>query len=272
VARGTRLTIEAFSSERQKQHTKTLPRCRRRVAPNAAKAARRKKAKREQKQQQAVQAVITETFPDHLFLGEELPGDAAEIAAGLSGDQYIWIVDPLDGTTNYVHRLQTYSVSIALMHLGIPVAGVVYDPVLGDCYRAVRGGGAWLNRQPISTSGCTSLEQSLLAASFSANVARNSLEVLRFVEILHRCRALRRLGSAALNLSYVAAGRLDGYWATSVSIWDVAAGLLLVQEAGGCIGSLTEGEVDWAKPQFVATASGPLQQALTKSLQEAVVG
>ena len=219
--------------------------------------------------QNAIRAVLHTAFPEHAFLGEEeSPGDG-DLESALKAE-FCWVVDPLDGTTNYVHRLQTYSVSIALMHLGIPVAGVVYDPVLGDCYRAVRGGGAWLNRQPISTSGCTSLEQSLLAASFSANVARNSLEVLRFVEILHRCRALRRLGSAALNLSYVAAGRLDGYWATSVSIWDVAAGLLLVQEAGGCIGSLTEGEVDWAKPQFVASASAPLQQTLTKAIQEAV--
>jgi myo-inositol-1(or 4)-monophosphatase len=218
--------------------------------------------------QRAIKAVIDKAYPDHAFLGEEDLFESGEMESRLTSE-YCWVVDPLDGTTNYVHQLQSYCVSIALLHSGTPVVGVVYDPVLDSCYRAARGGGAWLNDRPIATSSCISLDQALIAASLSANVPRNSMEVARFIEILHQCRALRRLGSAALNLAYVASGCLDGYWATSVNTWDVAAGLLLVEEAGGCVEGIDGGEVDWANPRFVASASTPLQQDLTDALQKA---
>lgn len=217
--------------------------------------------------QRAIKAIIQESFPDHAFLGEEDTPNAGDFSSLES--EFCWVVDPLDGTTNYVHRLPGFSVSIALMHRGSPVAGVVFDPVLDDCYQAERGVGATLNGQPISTSGCVTLGQSLLAASLSASVSRGSPEVSRFVEVLYQCRGLRRLGSAALNLSYVASGCLDGYWATSVNVWDVAAGFLLVEEAGGCVASLEEGKIDWTHPRFVATASGPLQRALSEALRKA---
>lgn len=220
--------------------------------------------------QSAIRAIIHQAYPDHAFVGEEDAHecDGSNIAAALDRE-YCWIVDPLDGTTNYVHQLQSYSVSVALMKNGLPVSGVVYDPVTDECFSSVRGGGAWLNGEKISTSGCTSLQQSLLAASFPANVTPDSIEVARFVEVLHRCRALRRLGSAALNLSYVAAGRLDGYWATSVKIWDVAAGLLLVEEAGGNVTDLRGGALEFLDPRFVASSSNSLQRELIRAIQQA---
>lgn len=218
----------------------------------------------------AIKAVIQEAYPDHAFVGEEdaHESDGSDIDIAMNAE-YCWIVDPLDGTTNYVHQLQSYSVSVALMKNGLPISGVVYDPVMDECFCSMRGGGAWLNGARISTSGCASLQRSLLAASFPANVSRGSIEVARFVEVLHRCRALRRLGSAALNLSYVAAGRLDGYWATSVKIWDVAAGFLLVEEAGGQLTDIRGGAVDFRHPRFVASSSNSLQRELIAAIQEA---
>lgn len=218
--------------------------------------------------QEAIKAVIQAAFPDHEFLGEEGFGQSVDLEAKLRA-KFCWVVDPLDGTTNYVHRLPSYCVSVALMEDGSPITGVVYDPVADDCYKAVRGGGAWLNGKQIATSRCELLDRALIAASLPADVPRGSPEVVRLLEILHRCRALRRLGSAALNLCYTAAGSLDGYWATSVKIWDVAAGLLLVEEAGGSVAGLDGGELDWVHPQFVAGASEPLRRALTAALQEA---
>lgn len=219
--------------------------------------------------QKAIQAVIHEEYPDHLFVGEEDVHDpnGSRFRDAVNA-KYCWIVDPLDGTTNYVHRLQSYCVSVALLEYGIPTAGVVYDPVTDECFRATRGGGAWLNAARITISDCTSLERALIAASLSANVSRESIEVARFVEVLHRCRGLRRLGSAALNLSFVAAGRLDGYWATSVKIWDVAAGFLLVEEAGGKLSDLCGGKVDLWHPRFVAASSTSLQLELIAAIQQ----
>jgi myo-inositol-1(or 4)-monophosphatase len=139
-----------------------------------------------------------------------------------------------------------------------------------ECFSAARGEGAFLNRQKLKTSGCTELEKAMLAASFSPNVPRGSEEVARFVELLHTARALRRLGSAALNLCYVAAGRLDGYWATSVKIWDVAAGLLVIEEAGGVATDLFGERLRLQDPKLVVSASPQLQTDLLTALDRAI--
>ncbi len=219
--------------------------------------------------QEAIRSIVLEAFPHHGFLGEEDmggPGDR-QVSEALDAD-YCWVVDPLDGTTNYVHQLPSYSVSIALMQRSTPITGVVYDPVMDECFSAIRGEGAWLNGVPIRTSGRVKMNESLIAASFPPDVQRDSIEVSRFIEVLCSCRALRRLGSAALNLCYVAAGRLDGYWATSVNTWDVAAGLLLVEEAGGTMSAI-EGTLNWARPKFAAAASESLHADLLSLIRAA---
>ena len=217
--------------------------------------------------QQAIRDIVLGEFPDHEFLGEE--DDALDTKAINSprADTCRWLVDPLDGTTNYVHRLPMFSVSVAVERGGEILAGAVFDPIASECYTAQSGQGAWLNGAPLSTSNCERISEALLAASFSANVPRNSDEVVRFVEVLHSCQALRRMGSAALNLSYLAAGRLDGYWATSVKPWDVAAGILLVREAGGIATGVDGGPLDLARPKFAAAATPTLHKQLVGLLR-----
>ena len=130
-------------------------------------------------------------------------------------------------------------------------------------------GGRLLNGLPLKASNCQRLDQAMIAVSFSANVERGSIEITRFVEALHTCRSVRRLGSAALNLSYLAAGRLDAYWATSVQAWDVAAGFLLVQEAGGVISGIDGQPVNLDAPQFLASANPSLHHQMLGVLETA---
>lgn len=222
--------------------------------------------------QAAIREILLGAFPDHDFLGEEEAAD--RVALGQSAipprrSDYRWIVDPLDGTANYVHRLQAFAVSIALQHRDEVILGVVYDPNSEECFTAKRGEGTLLNGLPIKSSGCTRLEQAMVAISFSANVKRGSVEIARFVETLHACQSVRRLGSAALNLGYLAAGRLDAYFATSVCAWDVAAGFLLVKEAGGIITSLTGDQVVLDRPEFLSSASPELHKQMLEILERA---
>ncbi|PHR89481.1 MAG: inositol monophosphatase [Blastopirellula sp.] len=212
--------------------------------------------------QQTIQSIIQEKYPDHDFLGEEQDPTQQES----SDSDFRWIVDPLDGTTNYVHGLANYSVSIALEHKGELIAGVVYDPVHDKCFQATKGGGAFLNGVALHVSGAEQLEESLVAASFAAGVDRDSQEIQQFIDVLIRCQAVRRLGSAALNLAYVAAGQLDAYWASSVKIWDVAAGVLLVQEAGGVVRAIGGGPLDLQTPRLAATSTEKLQQELQQTI------
>lgn len=215
--------------------------------------------------QQAIREFLTRHFPDHDFLGEE-DGDAL-IALQSPAKAYRWIVDPLDGTANYVHGLPNYSVSIALEHEGEILCGVVFDPTSNECFAAAKGQGATLNGQRIEVSRCQLMDEAMIAASFPPHVQRDSLEIKRFVEVLVRSRSIRRFGSAALNLCYVATGRLDAYWATSVKVWDIAAGMLILQEASGIITSLEGGQLQLAKPELIAASSPELLQTLVEVLR-----
>jgi len=214
--------------------------------------------------QQAIRRILLDAFPHHGFLGEEQDRTSSDDGPPVESR---WIVDPLDGTTNYVHGLPAFSVSVALEQRGALLVGVIYDPVADECFTARANDGAFLNGRKLSVSRCESLDQALAAASFSANVSRDSDEVQRFLELLGECQAVRRLGSSALNLAYLAAGRIDAYWATSVQIWDVAAGMLLVQEAGGIVTNVDGGTFDLSRPRFAAAATFPLHQQLVAALR-----
>jgi myo-inositol-1(or 4)-monophosphatase len=222
--------------------------------------------------QRVVQDIILAGYPDHQFLGEESEaGSYDSHCAPNEGapSPYRWIVDPLDGTSNYIHGLASYGVSVALEYNHRLLAGVVYDPLLDHCYAAAAGKGAHLNQQAIRPSGQTSLSDALIAVSFSANVSRDSVEVRRFVEVLTASQGIRRLGAASLNLCYVASGRLDGYFASSIKPWDVAAGVLILREAGGVVSSLNGGEFLLDRPEFACAATPILHHQLVATLARA---
>jgi myo-inositol-1(or 4)-monophosphatase len=226
--------------------------------------------------QQQIRQILLSEYPDHDFLGEEQLDGLEAVGrpepsppAPRPVDGYRWLVDPLDGTTNYVHGLEHYAVSVALERRGQLLVAAVFDPVRGECFTAAVGEGAFLDGQRLRASRTVELSDALVATGFAGTVPRGSREVSRFVEVLRRCRATRRLGSAALNLGYLAAGRLDAYWATSVKIWDVAAGVLLVREAGGTVTAVDGGELDLATPRLAAASTEALHQQLLEALAAA---
>lgn len=212
----------------------------------------------------AAQEIIFETLraacPSFGFLGEEETIQTPEKDWDLlESDKPTWVVDPLDGTMNYLYRLPGFAVSIALTVQGRSVLGVIYDPWLGELYTATRDGGAFLNGDPIRTTACVRLDEALLSASLPPRVTAESIEMQRFVDIAENCRALRRMGSAALNLAYVAAGRLDGYWATTVNAWDIAAGTLIAEEAGASLNGVQRDEFSLREADFCISATQDLQ-------------
>src|SRR5215216_7422464 len=173
--------------------------------------------------------------PDHDLLCEE--GSVGLTA----GNAYRWVVDPLDGTTNFAHGLPTFAVSIALEDAGVPVVGVVYDPMRDELFVARRGGGATLNGAPIHVSGVDRLISSILVTGFSYDFERRAQQAEIWLDFLTRVQAIRQTGSAALNLCYIAAGRLEGYWERGISPWDVSAGAVIVTEAGGTVTDMRGG-------------------------------
>jgi len=213
--------------------------------------------------QSAIQAVIAARFPDHAFIGEEQASGSGPIRA----DQLAWIVDPLDGTTNYVHGYPNYAVSVAIARGRQVLAGVVYDPLADACFATAAGQGAWCNGGRLKTSAVNRLADSLVAVSLPARVHRDSPDLLDFVEVVQVCQAVRRSGSAALNLAHVASGALDAFWATHIQPWDVAAGILLIREAGGVVSARDGGEFDLWNPHFVAAAGTQLHAELLGALR-----
>jgi myo-inositol-1(or 4)-monophosphatase len=179
---------------------------------------------------------LRETCPDHELLCEEGSRGASSPSA------FRWVVDPLDGTTNFAHGMPTFAVSIALEESGVPVIGVVYDPMRDELFAAQRGLGATLNGNPIRVSSTPTLISSILATGFSYDFSRRAHQADIWRDFLTQVQAIRQTGSAALNLCYIAAGRLDGYWERGIQPWDVAAGALMVIEAGGMTTDLRGGD------------------------------
>jgi len=185
--------------------------------------------------EEAILDVIRRAYPEHAVLAEE---------SGLHRQHdYLWIVDPLDGTTNFLHGYPQFAVSIAVYHQGRPFQGVILDPLRNELFTASRGGGAQLNDRRIRVSKTSTLEQSLLGTGFPFK-RMDHLEtwIDSFRLLLPRTSGVRRAGSAALDLAHVACGRLDGFWEFGLSPWDIAAGCLLLQEAGGIVSDFSGGQ------------------------------
>ena len=205
---------------------------------------------------------IAERFPDHAVLGEEfeVSGQRDEIP------EYCWVFDPVDGTTNYAHGLPIFCSSLALEIDGRAVVGAIYDPTRRELFTAERGAGAWLNGAPLQVSESDTLIDSLLVTGFPYSVQQDPAELVGlFGEFLGKARAVRRLGSAALDLCYVAAGRLDGFWEQKLNPWDMAAGALIVEEAGGMVTS-SAGRPFTSRSGSVLATNGRIHQAMLETI------
>lgn len=190
----------------------------------------------------ASEALIAErlsaAFPEHRIVGEE---GIAGVSGAPDDAAYAWIVDPLDGTTNFAHGYPHFAVSIALACEGLVILGAVYDPMRDELFLAERGYGATLNDRPLRVSPAETLIRALLATGFSYDLSERGPQLAIWNAMQAQCQGIRRDGAAALNLCYVAAGRLDGFWERPLQPWDMAAGSLIVEEAGGIVTDYTGG-------------------------------
>jgi myo-inositol-1(or 4)-monophosphatase len=183
----------------------------------------------------AIIRVIRQAYPDHAILAEE--------SGAHDGNDFLWIIDPLDGTTNYLHGFPQFAISIALMHRGVLESAVVYDPLANELYTADKGSGAFLNERRIRASGTRGLTGALIGTGIPFRDQRYIDQYLAMMKDMVKDTAgIRRPGSAALDFAYLAAGRIDGFWELGLSKWDFAAGALLVKEAGGIVTDLSGGE------------------------------
>lgn len=204
-------------------------------------------------------AELQRRFPDHAVVAEE--------AHALPGKGITWYVDPLDGTNNFAHGYPVFAVNLAAASDDGLLVGVTYDPTRDELFSAIRGQGAWLNGKPIRVSARDRLEEALVATGFPYDKATNpDNNLAEFVAIVPRVRGIRRGGSAALDLAYVACGRLDGYWERGMNPWDVAAGILLVSEAGGTVTDYDGRPASLTSGRHLAT-NGRLHAALMERLQ-----
>jgi myo-inositol-1(or 4)-monophosphatase len=189
----------------------------------------------DKRSEEIIIGIIKKHYPQHDILAEE---------SGATKNQksdYKWVIDPLDGTTNFTHGFPVFCVSIALEYRGKIVLGVIYDPNFNELFTAEKGKGACLNGKKMRVSKIDSLNRSLLVTGFPYNITENPNHAIEhFINFLMKSQAVRRMGSAAIDLAYVAAGRYEGFWETDLHPWDVAAGVLLVEEAGGKISDFTD--------------------------------
>jgi myo-inositol-1(or 4)-monophosphatase len=206
--------------------------------------------------ERSFRAMVAERFPDHVVLAEELG------ASGPTAGKYCWIFDPLDGTTNYAHGLPVFASSLALEIDGVVSVGAVYDPTRRELFTATLGGGAYLNGVPLRVSPVATLVDAMLVTGFPYTIHQAHEQLVSlFSAFLSKAQAVRRLGSAALDLCYVAAGRMDGFWEQHLKPWDVAAGALMLTEAGGTITALDGAPFDVHLGQLMAS-NGLLHPAL----------
>jgi myo-inositol-1(or 4)-monophosphatase len=206
--------------------------------------------------------MLREVYPTHAILAEE-SGDSRPDA----NSEFQWIIDPLDGTTNFIHGFPQYAVSIALAHKGVLSQAVIFDPNRNELFTASKGGGAFLNDKRIRVSNRTKLDEALLGTGFPYRMFDHVDAYLSiFKEMTRRCAGVRRPGAASLDLAYVAAGRLDGFWEFGLSPWDMAAGALLIQEAGGLVSDLA-GEGDYLKTGNIVGGTPKVFNQLLQAIQ-----
>ncbi len=204
---------------------------------------------------------IRRRFPDHRIIGEESGDHGGE-------EDCVWLVDPLDGTVNFAHGIPIFSVSLAYVEKGAIELGVVYDPMRDECFSAERGRGAWLNDDPIRVSSTEDLGHALLVTGFPYDIRtnpRNNLDNYARLSLLSQ--GVRRLGSAALDLAYVACGRFDGFWELSLNAWDLAAGGLIALEAGARVTNMQGDENFLTPPPSIVAANPALHSSLLEALQ-----
>ncbi|TAE59160.1 MAG: inositol monophosphatase [Nostocales cyanobacterium] len=206
--------------------------------------------------------IINRHFPHHSILAEE---------SGKIGDQsseYLWAIDPLDGTTNYAHQYPCFAVSIGLFIQGVPKVGVIYDPYHNELFRAAAGLGATRNRRPIKVSQTSELSKSLLITGFAYDRRETTdNNYAEFCHFTHLTQGVRRGGSASLDLAYVACGRIDGYWERGIAPWDIASGIILVEEAGGKVTAYDGSDLQIDSGRILAT-NGHLHHSISKELMQ----
>lgn len=212
--------------------------------------------------EEAIIDILRTAYPDHSFLGEETGEHTSDNKP--SSPEFQWVIDPLDGTKNFIHGFSHYAVSIALMHKGIASHAVVYDPNRNEMFTASRGSGAFLNDRRVRVSNCMRYSDALLASHVPNSTALSSDS--RFSPMLSDCLASRRTGSTVLDLAWTACGRLDGFCGLSLKPWDMAAGGLLVLEAGGLVSDF-DGEQTWMKTGDVLVATPKIFPQMISYLQ-----
>jgi myo-inositol-1(or 4)-monophosphatase len=212
----------------------------------------------------ASEALIVERlrshFPSHGIVAEEGGGHE-------SSSEYRWYVDPLDGTTNFAHSFPMFNVTLAVERAGEMLAGVVFDPVRQEMFTGERGAGAYLNNRRVRVSGTGKLADSLLSTGFPSRKRHENINIHFYYQLAMASHGVRRTGSAAIDLAYVACGRLDGFWEFGLNPWDMAAGWLIVQEAGGTCSDMTGGRLAVSSPHLVAD-NGRLHQELVQMFAE----
>jgi myo-inositol-1(or 4)-monophosphatase len=210
--------------------------------------------------EEAIIEVVRKAYPDHAVLAEE-----SGITEGKA--DYEWIIDPLDGTTNFIHGFPQYCVSIAIRHRGALTQGVIYDPLKNELFTASKGRGAFLNDRRIRVSKCLRLSEALVGTGFPfREMERIDRYSGQLVSIMKSSAGIRRAGAAALDLAYVACGRLDAFWEMGLSAWDMAAGALMISEAGGLVGDL-RGEAGYLESGEIATATPKIYATLLEALR-----
>lgn len=208
----------------------------------------------------AVIAILKRHFPEHQILAEESGHQGNTVSS------FLWAIDPLDGTTNYAHQYPFSATSIGLLIDGVPQVGVIFDPFHQELFRAAKGLGATRNRRPIHVSQTQSLSRSLLVTGFAYDRRETKdNNYAEFCHLTHLTQGVRRGGAASLDLAYIACGRLDGYWERGLSPWDIAAGIVLVQEAGGQVSAYDQTPLDLNSGRILAT-NGYLHEALSAEL------
>lgn len=209
--------------------------------------------------EEEIMRILRKAYPSHGILAEE---------TGIQeGDEYVWVIDPLDGTTNFLHGFPQFAVSIALKHKGRIEQGVVYDPLRQELFTATRGTGAQLNDRRLRVSRQTGLEGALLGTGFPFKMQQHlDTYLATFKALFPQTAGIRRAGAASLDLAYVASGRLDGFWEIGLNEWDMAAGILLVQEAGGIVGDFSGGHEFLATGNII-TGNPKVFAAIVKAIQ-----